>query len=1095
MKDLDLVNKAKFRIWILFLAMFCSLSPVCGQDITVSGTVKDDKGSPIAGATVLVKGTFQGINTDTYGKYTLKAAPDAVLTFSFMGFSPQEIAVSGRTTVDAILKEEAADIDEVVVIGYGTVRKSDLTGSVGSVKLGEIEEKGYTNFQQILGGKIAGVVVNENSGMPGSGLSIEVRGAASLNYSTQPLYVIDGIPVDIPDMSALSNTYTGGSTTNPLAMINANDIATMEVLKDASATAIYGSRGSNGVVLITTKSGEAGKTKLSVGYSHSFSDLAMDYDMLCATDYADMVNTFRASRNYKEVGYTPEEIASLQEYNHVDAITRIGQTRNLNISASGGDSKSKFYLSGQYFNQDGSVINTNLTRYSAKLNYERELFRGLRANINVTGTRTLQKGTNVSGWGGGYLNNVLGWAPNVPLYNPDGSYNVLGNYMYGTEGTYESQDFGTLYIKERFRESITDQLADMAQYSYFNPLQYLNTFVNNTTSNNFAGIFGLRYELGKNWVLAGKTSATLFNSLNETYRPISIPSPGASWRGMAAIGNVQSLKMLHEFTVSFNYKMSRHYLSGVVGATAEKFEQKTQTESTQGFTNDFTGPYLIEAGTLLQAPSSLVTNYSLVSFLGRINYHYNYKYYLTLSARYDGSSKFAKGNRFGFFPSAALSWRMKKENFLKDVDFIHDLKLRASVGVTGNQAIGSYNTLSILGSGDKDPDHKYNTTFGGVVNAGYAPAKFVNKDLKWERNVQYNLGVDLSLFKGRMNATVDLYRKYTNNLLYNVTIPLTTGFQTMVANVGKMENEGLEITLGATPVATKNFQWSVDFNIGFNRNKVTRLSGSEGPGFYYEYGILNKGFNGITRIEVGQPIGRLFAYEALPVWNYESIVNKPSTFQPTAKEGDRRYKDQPTEDHPEGDGILDKNDAVCVGSAIPDFTGGFSTNLRFKNLEFSMLFSFSYGAKAYNYFERDFFQLNGSVRPFQSVYDRRYVPLTADMTQEEKIAQSRINMTTKINAVSAAASDRREVSDINISDASFLRCKDITLGYTLPARMTRAIRLSSIKVYFTVSNPFLISDYSGSNPEAATSTGMVRGVDYGAYPLARTYKLGISFNY
>ncbi len=1073
-------------LWTGFCVLSCSV--LSAQNVAVSGMVTDAQGAPMAGVSVTVKGQSVGAVTNAGGSYEIKAAPDAVLEFRFIGYVSVEELVGARTNIPVVMKEETTAIDDVVVVGYGVMRKSDLTGAVGTFKLGKTEEGTAANLQQLLGGKIAGVVVNESSGAPGSSLSIEVRGIGSLNYSTQPLYVVDGVPLDMPDMTNVTSSYTGGTTIdNPLSTLNPNDIASIEVLKDASATAIYGSRGSNGVVLITTKSGQEGRTKISFTYSHTLSDLMLDYDMLDSYNFAQMANLFREIREYTPEAYTAEEMANLKTYNHLDAIKRLGQTVDASLSVSGGDARSKYYVSGQYLKQEGAVINTDLERFSGKINYERELFRRLKLTTNISASRTIQNGANVSGWGGGYLNSVLAWVPSVPLYNPDGTYNVLNSYMFGTEATMETTDYGKLYIKERFRDNISNTLSEMATQGYYNPLQYLEEFVNTTTANNLSGIVGLRYAPSANWVINGKASASLYNSLTETYRPTGIPVPGASWRGMAYLGNTQNIKTLGELTASFNYKLRRHYLNGVVGATAERYEQKVQTASTQGFTNDFTGPYLIEAGTILQAPTSLVTNYSLVSLLARLNYHYNYKYYLTFSARYDGSSKFAKGNRFGFFPSAALSWRVNKERFMQSLTFISDLKLRASIGVVGNQAISSYNTLSLLGSGDKDADNKYNYAFGGVVNSGYAPRVFTNRDLQWERTVSVNLGADLSLFDKRLNFVLDLYKKYTDNLLYNVNIPLTTGFATMVANVGSLENEGLEVTLNAVPVVTRDFSWTLDFNIGFNRNKVTKLSGQEAPGYYYELGTVNQQ-SGITRLQVGKPIGLLYGYESLPVWNYASILTKPATFQATAEEGDRRYKDQ------DNNGLLNEADMICMGSALPDFSGGFAMAFRYKNLDLSMNFSYSYGNMAYNAFEVQFYYLTGNTNTFRSVYENRYVPLTADMTQEQKVAQAKINMTTHINKVGASASDPRVLSTLNVYDASFIRCKDITLGYTLPAKWTSRWGIGSVKFFATLGNPFIFTNYPG-NPEAATSTGLIRGVDNGSYPLSRMYKFGISINY
>ena len=1074
--------------------LICSLllgviPPILAQyNFKMTGTVNDEKNEPLPGVNIKIPGKNVGTITDYNGNFTIIVPNEnSTLTFTYIGYQPKAIIVGKNRTLIVQLKEDSKMMDEVVVVGYGTMKKSDLTGSVGSVKLGNIEEKSYSNLQQAIGGKVAGVVVNENSGEPGAGLSIEIRGGASLNYSTEPLYVIDGIPFDVPQITG-GSTFAPGTSTSPIAGINPNDIASIEILKDASATAIYGSRGANGVVLITTKQGTEGKPKISINYSHGLSNPQKQIDVLNASDYAHFVNEckFNRSTNPTDPSYVPpftaDELASIPNYNHQAEVSRTGQTKDLNITLSGGTKTSKYYISAQYFNQQGVILNSQLDRYNAKFNYDIEITPKLKLSNSITLTRTTQNGTSVGSFGGSFLYSAAAWAPTAPLINPDGTYNILNNYMYGDK-IISDLDWGTIYYKERYYSSVLSNINTNI-YGFHNPLAQLLDYTNNNTTTQILANSSLSYTINKQLTLNARLGVTSSNGLVENYRPTTVPVV-STWKGMAYLGNSESLKMLYESTINYTNNFGKHYINGVLGATAEKYEVKTFSTSTQGFTQDITGPYLIEAGSLLQSPNSFYSGNQLLSLLGRINYHYNYKYYITLSGRYDGSSKFAEGHRFGFFPSGAVSWRVSKEKFMEDLTFVSDFKLRASYGVTGNQAVDSYNTLALLGAGDKDANNKYNTSFGGVVNIGYAPKGVPNKELTWEQTEQANAGIDISLFKNRIIFTAEVYNRYTSNLLYNVELPWSTGFKNMSTNIGEISNRGLELSLSTVNIQTKKFSWKTDFNIGWNKNRVEKLTGVEG----YSVPIPATGTIAtyLTLLEAGKSIGDIMGYETLPVWNAESLATKPTQFQPGVKEGYRRYKDQ------NGDGVLNDNDRVLLGNALPIFTGGFNNSFSFYNIDISAFFTFSYGNKIVNQFSTNFANMSGERNVNQKDYDNRYINITPDM---DEATVTRITENNSITHYQVAGStvDVRELSDLIVEDGSFIRCKEIAVGYTLPKGIVQKLYMTSIHLFANVQNPFTITNYTGPNAES-TSTGLARGIDSGSYPLARSFKFGVNFNF
>jgi TonB-linked SusC/RagA family outer membrane protein len=1071
----------KFSLMGLITGMLLLFLPMMlfAQSATIISTIKSDSGTVIQGASILVKGTKRGTSTDAQGQFTLKVNPSDLLVISAINYQPLEVPVKGLSktiTLNSVVKE----IDEVIVVGYERKKKSEVTTSISQVSTKNNTEGGYSNVQQLIGGRAAGVNVMENSSEPGGGISIEIRGISSLSFSSQPLYVVDGIPLNTPNLNLNNgNANLGGlGTSNPLSMLNPNDIESIDILKDAAATAIYGSRGSNGVVLITTKSGKAGKIKVSVNLNQSFSKPLKQVDVLKSKDYATLVN--EAWRYRTLIGtytnttlqpYLASEIDSLQNYDHQASLQQSAPTTDLSMSVSGGDKISKFYLSGQYFNQQGIIPNSYLKRYNGKFNYEGNILPKVTLTASVNITSAVRSGQP----SGTLTNRALSWAPSSPLINPDGSFNRLSTFHYGN-AYYEDPTQGPLFYNPRFTlPTIISQGANTN-----NPLIYSSAkgVQNVNTSTQMLANIALAYDISKSLKLTGTVGLSTFNALLENYVPTALLLAFSTQRGVASLGNSQNSSSLYQLQLNYNKKFGKnHNVSAVAVASAEKFVSKTQTASSQGFTSDITAYNSIQSGSTPGIPNTTYNSNQLVSSVFRASYNYGGKYYLSVSGRYDGTSKFVEENQFGFFPSVGTAWRVDQEKWFSNLKYyINELKFRASWGLVGNQAINSYSTLSTYSVASM--------VFGGANNIGFAPSRLANPDLQWEKTSSTNLGLDIGILNNRFTFAIDAYRKYTDGLLFNITPPLTSGYTSITKNVASITNEGLEFSLGAKIINNKNLRWNVDFNIAFNRNNVDKLSGASGEYVDVE-NVVGSAF--LFRVTPGQPVGQFFGYRSIGIWNDTSILNKPATFQVGVKEGTRRFADI------NNDGLLNDADRTYIGSALPKYFGGFNSSVSYKQFELSTFFSYSVGNQIFNMFDMSTGSMSGLVNTRKSVFDNRYQMIYPD-TDPKLIDEIRAkNLRTQV-PVAGTILDARESTDYFIEDGSYLRCRDITLAYNLSGQLVKKLKLTSLRAYINVQNPFTITKYSGYNPEVNTRGGLARGVDDGTSPIGRVYRFGFTVN-
>jgi TonB-dependent starch-binding outer membrane protein SusC len=871
-----------YRRHFILLWMSVLISAVAFGQTQVSGTVKTSQGDPIPGVNVLVKGTAQGATTDTDGSFVINAPADAVLTISFIGYATQEIAVGSRTRIAVTLQEDVQALEEVVVVGYGTVRKSDLTGSVSSVKADAFKDMPLVSVDQALQGRAAGVQITQSSAAPGGGLSVRVRGANSLISGSEPLYVIDGLPI-YPDNSSfgtVGNTAGLGTTTSvgdrqpqsALAGMNPSDIESIEVLKDASATSIYGSRGANGVVLITTKRGREGQTTIKVESSYSTQTIARNIDMLSASDFATYLNTLDVSQGGAP-RYTKAQVDAFgQGTNWMDEITRTGSIWNNQLTVSGGNKTSRFAVMGNYQDNQGVVINTYFKRYSLRLNLDNDLFGGKATFSNSWAlARTVGNAVPTDRGGpGGIIITSLGLDPTVPVYNANGQYNY------------------PLY-DGRFT---------------INPVAEAKEGVDRDGTNRFFGTSALTIHLAKGLKFRTSLGLDLLNATRNTF-----------YNSKTRLGrqNVNELQrfdrnlvnILNENILTYNIALAEgQNLEATVGYTSQKENNASALQSTRGIDSDDYNSVNFQNGTKPQIGSSNRIMWNLESILARVNYNYKNRYLITLTARRDGSTKFGPNNKWATFPSAAIGWRVVNERFFEPLaNTFDDLKVRVSYGITGNSQIPAYQSMSDLAP--------RNYILNGVLVSGYGATRLPNADLKWEQTKMLNTGIDMAFLNNRLSVSLDYFNNRTTDLLLYVSIPQSVGFGSLLKNTGILTNKGFEIAVDGKVINRDRLSWDVNVNVSILRNRIEDL-GSSAP-FFASSPSGHLGVDG-SWVQAGSPIG---------IWRGYHYMGVDNTGKPI-------YEDR------NNDGAYTAEDYVVMGNPNPKFTWGFNTNLKFMNFDLAV---------------------------------------------------------------------------------------------------------------------------------------------------------------
>ncbi|OON70097.1 hypothetical protein B0919_04975 [Hymenobacter sp. CRA2] len=1027
------------------------------QNGPVSGRVLDDKGQPMPGATVVVEGTTLGSATAADGSYFIQNVPAGphTLIISSVGFSTVRVPITvtaGQPTqvASATLAESTQGLGEVVVVGYGTQSRANVTTAISSVNGTELARQTVAGFDQALQGKVPGVQVTAPSGAPGSGINVQIRGNNSFSLTNSPLYVIDGVPV-LPTYDR--EVGVGNQRPNPLNTINPSDIESIDVLKDAAAAAIYGLRASNGVVVITTKRGKAGKPEISFNAYTGVQQLRKKIDLLNANEFAAYFNDAQraAGRDINQANQGFPDLNNLPPYDTdwQDQIFRQAGMQNYQIAARGGSDKTKYYISGGYFNQKGIILNSGFNRYTFKLNLDQQMTDRFRVGTSLNLSRTQNNNSVRSELGlgnSGVIAGALAYIPTVPVRTATGAYstnpfllldNPVGNLL-------ETRNKANIY------QAIGNVYAEL--------------------------------DVLKNLTFRSQASIDFRSQIENQFQTREYPGTAASAnRGRSQTGTNQQTIWLIENTLTYNPELGeRHHLTLLAGQSAQESDRFTSGANTSNFSNNAV-PFL-QAGTVISTPYTYQDQWGLMSFFGRAIYNYDQRYLLTASLRADGSSRFGKGNRFGYFPAVSLGWRVARETFFPQSAAVSDLKLRVSYGAVGNSEIGPY---------DRFPTYTPGASYagaGGIVG-GVAPGRVGNADVAWESTYQLNAGIDLGLVKDRLLLTLDAYRKRTDNLLQNVPLPVSTGVNPLevIGNVGEIENKGLEFGLTSTNVRSNDngFNWTTNANISLNRNKVIDLGQLRNEqNQLVDREIINS--NGYTITRKGEPLGSFYGYVVEGIFQTQDEIRNHAVQQTgtnssnSTAPGDLKFKDL------NGDNVINGSDRTIIGNPNPKFIYGLTNNLSWKGVELSFFFQGSQGNDIYNENRRTIEGLNGPYNQTRAVLNR-WTPTNTNTDIPRAITGD----------PNQNASGGRGVSTRFIEDGSYLRLKNVTLAYTLPSSVLQPVHLSNVRLYVTGQNLLTWTNYSGYDPEVSadpfSATGF--GRDLGVYPQARTYTVGINASF
>lgn len=1047
----------EFNLKFMAVMLLGILSPLWAfsQTITVSGTVVDELGEPLIGATVQQKGTSNGTSTDIDGNYSLSISPKGSITVSYVGYNTQTIDVNGRTVINVTMQENSAVLDEVVVVGYGQMKRSDLTGSVVSVGEDAVKKSISTSIDQVLQGRAAGVQIQANSGTPGASTSIRIRGINSLNATNQPIFVIDGVVID---------SATDDESSNPLASINPSDIVSMDVLKDASATAIYGSRASNGVIMITTKRGKAGEATVTYDVYLGWQEMPKKYDMLNLREYAEHHN-FRAdylsSVDKNNAFVRPDLLGEGTDWQ--DELFRKAFMMNHNVSVSGGNERTTWAFSGGYLDQDGIALGSGFKRYTLRSNLETQIKSWLRGGINFSLTDSKQK----VGTDNNTIISALIQQPTVAVTAPDGSYD-------GPDDVWMPDNpVGLASIITNKNKKLNLRFNAFLEATLYKGL---------TLRTELSG----DYNLNKYYFYEPDYKFGIKTQDQRTSRWTKTDTKYWSWRNILTYNNTFAGK--HNVNVMLGQEMSKSYWENQVGATS-------------GFLTNSTPD--LSAGDISKSTSTGSRNInSIASFFGRAFYSFDERYLLTATIRRDGSSKFAKGHKWGWFPAVALAWRVSQESFLRDVEPINSLKLRAGWGKTGNQNVTDYAYMALLAN---------KTTPWGV---GVLTGNTANPDLTWETTSSYNIGLDLGLLQNRIEFIADVYYKKTDNLLLQLPLPsfLGSGGQGAAnnpwGNVGSIENKGIELTLNTTNIVTRDFQWTSNLVFSLNRNKVKELD-TANSSIEKSYQPSSTNYI-VTKTVVGEPIGQFWGYKVIgrfdkpeDFYYHDAAGNLQQVAIPSGNTiaqsstwiGDYIYEDI------NGDGVIDSSDCTFIGNPEPKFTWGFGNTFTWKGFDLNIFFSGSYGNDALNLTRMRIEDPRQNSNILRSSLNYAKVDvidpsLPADDYRNLHVTNPGATTMPALQRTDANANYTR-VSDLLVEDASYIRLQNISVGYTFPRNWMRKIYLQNLRVYFSAQNVHTWTKYKGLDPEVGAMYGdaLMTGVDYGRYPSPRIYTFGLNVSF
>lgn len=1024
-----------------------------GNEIT--GKVVDALGE-LPGVTVVVKGSSNGTTTNLNGEFLLKnVKPNDVIQFSFIGYKTQTIKVGNQKKFNITMIEDAQTLEEVqiVAVGYGDVRRRDLTGSIGSANMKDLVKTPVSNIAENLGGRIAGVQVSSSDGGPGDNFDIVIRGAGSLTGSTAPLYVIDGFP----------------SETSGLSSLNPNDIESIDILKDASATAIYGARGANGVVIVTTKKGGAGKPTITYNGSLKVSNVKNTPEMMNGYEFVLLQQEIMGNGEDFKDNYITDLYPSIDDYLYApsydwqDYIYRTALSHSHHLSMTGGQGDLKYTTSLSYDDTQGVIINSGVKRYQGRVNLSQKVNNKLKIDFTGNYASNVQDGPTVStsttAMSTAYMYSVWSFRP----VSPTGS--DLLNQMYD-EGVNMSEDYR------------------------FNPVKSAQNEYRHKTTNNLQFNVGVEYELLKNLklkVTAGYVARDYKNeefNNSQTRTGNSHPSNTQSKGINAYLYQSEDRSYLNENTLSYQLNKKSHSFNALLGMSVQKNTSYIHSIRTEQISNESFGMAGLDKGSNPVVTSSKGEN-KLMSYFGRINYNYDSRYYVTATMRADGSSKFAKGNRWGYFPSGSLAWAFQRESFVSEnLSWLSNGKLRFSYGQTGNNRIGNYDYMAHLITND----NIYKYPWNGEFTKGYVLSSMYNEKLKWETTEQLDFGLDLGFLDGRINLNMDYYIKTTKDLLLDADISASSGFSTATLNVGKLRNSGFELTLETTNIKTNDFTWTSNFNIAFNKNEIIALN--SGQPYMTSYISWDNKYKTVPAYisKVGESAGKMYGFVYEGTYKYEDFdkttgANGEDVY--TLKEGipyytagtqpgDPKYKDL------DGNGEINEKDKTTIGNGQPKHIGGFSNNFVWKNFDLNIFFQWSYGNDI----------LNANRLVFENPTSK----------QNTNMFASYVNRWTPENPTSnmprARAQGSSEYSSLYVEDGSYLKLKNISLGYNFDAKLLKPLHISNARVYVSAENIATITSYSGSDPEVSTrNSPLTPGFDWSAYPRSLNVSFGLNVTF
>lgn len=1024
------------------------------QERTVTGVVTSGTdGEALIGVSVQVKERPQvGTITDFEGRYSLQARSNETIVFSYIGFKSQEVKAS-KTVVNVELEEDSEILDEVVVVGYGTMKRSDLTGSVVSVGEDEIKQSIVTSLDQALQSKAAGVSVTQNSGTPGGGISVSIRGINSLN-GNEPLYVIDGVAI----------SGNNDSNSSVLSSINPSDVVSMEILKDASATAIYGSRASNGVVLITTKQGQAGKTRITYEGYYGLQQLPKKLGVMNLREYAEYQNLRAEVIGFGERAEFADISLLGEGTDWQGEIFQNASMHNHQLNISGGNDNVKYSLSAGYLQQEGIAIGSDFERFSARVNMDNKITKWLSTGLRASVAQTKQNNTIDSG---NIIRTAIEQLPDTPARNPDGSWGAQAENMYGT---YFSNPVAEALMRENYNRGLQMYVDFFTDVTLWKGLVFRAEYAGNYYYSNTYQ-YTPSYDYG-HYVQSSTGSRGANNGSNWTFKTY----------------------------LTYNATFGKHNISAMAGHEAQENSYETLYASRDNYL--FNTIHELNMGDSSTAKNSSGRGSSAIeSYYGRLNYGYDDRYLATFTVRGDGSSSFGPANRWGVFPSMALAWKINNEKFLKDVKWLNNLKLRLGWGLVGNQSASSY---------------AYGVTMSSAASiwgTGFYAGNYPNDKLKWEETKAWNAGIDLNLFDNRVEFIFDTYLKNTDNLLMRASLPsYVTGIITSPwVNAGAMENKGAEFTLNTVNISKKDFTWRTGITISFNKNKITKL--------YTETAGLSGTVDGsqtLTYSTVGQPVGQYYGYKVIGMFKEESdfyqrdadgnfLLDKNGNRLPVAlPENQHIAKDEVWvgdyifEDL-NGDGVIDEQDRTYLGNPEPKFSYGFNNTFTYKGFDMNIFINGVYGNKLVNLFRQDFTNPMRNSNLLKEATGIAHVELI-DPAQPEEIWNVHVSnpeSATVQRLNTADGNDNNRMSSRFVEDGSYLRIKNISLGYTFPQKWTRKWHIENLRVYMNIQNAFTFTKYKGYDPEvgAYNYNVLLRGVDYARYPSQRIYTVGLNLSF